>query len=315
MPWISQVKGVLEAYLGGQAVGQAVVDVLFGKVNPSGRLAETFPLKLEDNPSYLYYVGEKDTVEYREGIFVGYRYYDKKNMNVLFPFGYGLSYTTFAYSNLQIDKTSMNDQQTLQVSIDVTNTGKIAGKEVVQLYVADVESAVIRPIKELKGFAKVHLEPGETRTVSFKLGKRAFAYYNTEISDWHVESGEFLIQVGCSSRDIVCEQSILVESTVKLPVYYTLNSTFGDFMLDPQAFQIVKHLMDQANEALEAEPSEESAAAAEAITTEMQDAMMKYMPVRAVVSFNQDPVTFEELQALLEKANHRPASLEQLFGN
>ena len=228
MPWADQVKGIVEAYLSGQAVGAAVVDILFGKVNPSAKLPETFPYKLEDNPSYLYYLGEGDKVEYREGVFVGYRYYDTKKMDVRFPFGYGLSYTTFAYSNLKLSAAQIKDTDTLTVSVDVTNTGSMAGKEVVQLYVSDVESTVIRPVKELKGFDKVDLQPGETKTVTFTLGKRAFAYWNTQIHDWHVESGEFRILVGKSSRDIQLEETVTVESTVKLPVHFTLDSTFGD---------------------------------------------------------------------------------------
>jgi beta-glucosidase len=149
MPWADRVKGILEAYLGGQAVGGAEYAILFGKVNPSAKLPETFPKQLEDNPSYLAGFGEGDHVEYREGIFVGYRYYDKKKMDVLFPFGYGLSYTTFAYSNLRLDKKTMKDTEELTVSVDVTNTGDRTGKEVVQLYVADKDSTVIRPVKEL----------------------------------------------------------------------------------------------------------------------------------------------------------------------
>ena len=159
MPWADRVKGILEAYLGGQAVGGAEYDILFGKVNPSAKLPETFPKQLEDNPSYLAGFGEGDHVEYREGIFVGYRYYDKKKMDVLFPFGYGLSYTTFAYSNLCLDKKTMKDTEELTVSVDVTNTGDRTGKEVVQLYVADKDSTVIRPVKELRDF----LENGNIR--------------------------------------------------------------------------------------------------------------------------------------------------------
>ena len=158
MPWADRVKGILEAYLGGQAVGGAEYDILFGKVNPSAKLPETFPKQLEDNPSYLAGFGEGDHVEYREGIFVGYRYYDKKKMYVLFPFGYGLSYTTFAYSNLRLDKKTMKDTEELTVSVDVTNTGDRTGKEVVQLYVADKDSTMIRPVKELRDFAKIEDE-------------------------------------------------------------------------------------------------------------------------------------------------------------
>lgn len=157
MPWADQVKGILEAYLGGQAVGAAVVDILFGKVNPSGKLPETFPCQLEDNPSYLYYSGEGDRVEYREGVFVGYRYYDKKKMAVRFPFGYGLSYTTFAYSEPKISAQRIQDTDTVTIRVDVTNTGDRAGKEVVQLYVSAPDSKVIRPVRELRGFDKIEI--------------------------------------------------------------------------------------------------------------------------------------------------------------
>lgn len=302
MPWADKVKGIVEAYLGGQAVGGAVCDILFGKVNPSAKLPETFPLKLEDNPSYLSYIGEGDMVEYREGIFVGYRYYDKKKMDVLFPFGYGLSYTTFAYSNLRVDKESMKDTDTMTVSVDVTNTGKMAGKEVVQLYVADKESTVIRPVKELRDFAKVELAPGETKTVSFTLGKRAFAYYSVKLHDWHVETGEFDIMIGQSSRDIVLTKTVTVESTVKIPFVYTTDTTMGDVMKDPRAVEIVKILIEK-QDLFESENSDsESGVASEAISDEMNAAMAQYMPLRGSVNFG-GKVTMAEVQALVDQLN------------
>lgn len=300
MPWVGKVKGIIEAYLGGQAVGGAVCDILFGKVNPSAKLPETFPLKLEDNPSYLSYIGEGDMVEYREGIFVGYRYYDKKKMDVLFPFGYGLSYTTFAYDNLKVDKEYLKDTDILTVSVDVTNTGKMAGKEVVQLYVADKESTVIRPVKELRDFAKVDLAPGETKTVTFKLDKRAFAYYSVKIHDWHVETGEFDIMIGQSSRDIVLTKTVTVESTVKLPLVYTTDTTMGDVMKNPRAAQIIQDLLkhglfgDGGNS--------EGEAASEAMSEEMNAAMMEYMPLRGPVSFG-GKVTMADIQALVDQLN------------
>ncbi len=300
MPWADQVKGIVEAYLSGQAVGAAVVDILFGKVNPSAKLPETFPYKLEDNPSYLYYLGEGDKVEYREGVFVGYRYYDTKKMDVRFPFGYGLSYTTFAYSNLKLSAAQIKDTDTLTVSVDVTNTGSMAGKEVVQLYVSDVESTVIRPVKELKGFDKVDLQPGETKTVTFTLGKRAFAYWNTQIHDWHVESGEFRILVGKSSRDIQLEETVTVESTVKLPVHFTLDSTFGDLMQDKKAREILEPMMKLD---MVGGQEEDSDVAASAISSEMMEAMMKYMPLRGVLSFSSGKVSLEQLQGLLDQLN------------
>ncbi len=302
MPWIAKVKGVLEAYLGGQAVGAAEYDILFGKTNPSAKLPETFPVKLEDNPSYLNFPGEKDRVEYREGIFVGYRYYDKKKMEVLFPFGHGLSYTDFEYSNLKLSSDKIKDTEEVTVSVDITNTGALAGKEVVQLYVADEESTVIRPEKELRDFAKVELQPGETKTVTFTLNKRSFAYYNTTISDWHVESGNFRILIGKSSRDIQLEASLYVESTVKLPVHYTTDSTLGDVLEDPEAASIVKELFAGGN-LIE---GDDGSAASEAITGEMMEAMMRYMPLRGALSFAADKgVDMAKLQELVDRLNQK----------
>lgn len=198
MPWLGKVKAVLEAYLGGQAVGGAVVNVLYGNANPSGRLAETFPLRIQDTPCYLNYGGEHDKSVYSEGVFVGYRYYTSKEMEVLFPFGYGLSYTTFSYGNLTVDKKEFKESEKLLVSVDVTNTGACTGKEVVQLYVAPKGGTIIRPVRELKAFEKTELAPGETKTVTFELDSRAYAYWNTEIHDWHVETGAYEIQIEIS---------------------------------------------------------------------------------------------------------------------
>ena len=173
MPWADQVKGILEAYLCGQAVGQAEVDILFGKVNPSGKLAETIPYKLSDNPSYLNFPGDGQKVEYKEGVFVGYRYYDTKEMPVRYPFGYGLSYTTFEYSDLQLSSDKIKDTDKLKVTLKVKNTGNRAGKEIVQLYVADKTGAASRPVKELKNFVKVELQPQEEKTVEWNWIREA----------------------------------------------------------------------------------------------------------------------------------------------
>lgn len=305
MPWINEVKAVLEVYLGGQAVGETTVEILYGKVNPSGRLAETFPLKLEDNPSYLYYFGEKDTVEYREGIFVGYRYYDKKNMKVLFPFGHGLSYTTFEYSNLKLSASNIKDTDTLTVTVDVTNTGSMAGKEVIQLYVGDKESTVIRPVKELKEFAKVDLQPGETTTVTFTLGKRAFAYYNKEIQNWHVESGEFDIMIAKSVENVILKESVFVESTVKLPKKYDENSILGDIFKDPDTYKVMEPYMNRYMQSMEEsnkEPEEDSVSTA-AISKEMQEAMLKDTPLRGLISFGGGTITWDDIYKLIEELN------------
>lgn len=301
MPWLGSAKAVVEAYLGGQAVGGATKLVLFGEVNPSGRLPETFPLKLEDNPSYLSYGGEGNTAVYSEGVFVGYRYYDRKKMDVLFPFGYGLSYTTFGYSNLRLDADSIRDTDTLTVSVDVTNTGSVAGKEVVQLYVSDRESTVFRPVRELKGFEKIFLAPGETKTVTFTLGKRAFAYWNTQINDWHVESGVFDIQICRSSREVLLSAPVTVESTVRLPVHYTMDTLFMDLMKDTRAVELMQPLLDAQSKNMSTEA--ESDAAKEAITPEMAMAMMENSPVRSSISFGDGTVTREQVLAILEKLN------------
>ena len=303
MPWIGKVKAVLEAYLGGQAVGEAEIRVLFGDVNPSGHLPESFPYQLEDNPSFLYYGGEGNRTEYREGIFVGYRYYDKKKMDVLFPFGFGLSYTTFAFSNLRLSADSIRDTDMLTVTATVTNTGKRAGKAVAQLYVGDVESTVIRPVRELKGFEKVLLQPGESKDVSFTLDKRSFAYWNEEIHDWHVETGAFTIEVGDSSRNLPLRAEVTVESTVELPRHYTADSIYLDVMKDPKASEIMRAFMEKTMEIFgHEENSANTEAAKEAITEDMTMAMMKYMPLRGILSFGGAEAE-GELNSLLEKLN------------
>ncbi len=197
MPWLDRVAAVVQAWYLGQETGHAIADVLFGDVNPSGKLPTTFPRRLQDNPAFLNYPGENGKVHYGEGLFVGYRYYDKKDIEPLFPFGYGLSYTTFAYRNLAIEPG-----ETVRVSFEVENTGPREGKEIAQLYVRDVRSRLVRPEKELKGLAKVALRPGERRTVSLALDAEALSYYDDARRQWVVEPGEFEVLVGASSRDI-----------------------------------------------------------------------------------------------------------------
>ena len=218
MPWADKVPAILNMFLTGQAGGSAVCDILFGDVNPSGKLSETYPLALEDNSSHNYFPGTTVSVEYREGVYVGYKYYDTAEKQVAFPFGHGLSYTTFEYSDIKVSADNIKDTDTVTVSFKVKNTGNVDGAEVAQLYVSDIESTIYRPVKELKGFKKVFLKAGEEKEVEITLDKRAFAYYNVNIGDWHVESGEFKILVGASSRDIKLETSINVESTVEAVV-------------------------------------------------------------------------------------------------
>ncbi|PEC22292.1 glycoside hydrolase family 3 C-terminal domain-containing protein [Bacillus cereus] len=299
MPWIGKVKGILEGYLCGQALGGAIADLLFGDANPSGKLAETFPKVLSDNPSYLNFPGEGDKVEYKEGVFVGYRYYDTKNIEPLFPFGFGLSYTNFEYSNLSINKKEIKDIETVSVSVNVKNIGSTAGKEIVQLYIKDVESTMIRPEKELKGFEKVELQPGEEKTVSFTLNKRSFAYYNVELKDWHVETGEFEILVGKSSREIILHDSIYVQSTtiIRKPVHR--NTLLGDIFADQVLAPIAKEIMEKA---LKDSPFG-SMAEGDSDTSEMMGAMLNYMPLRALVNFSAGAFTEEMLSEIIGLLN------------
>lgn len=230
IPWISEVKALLNSGLGGQAGGSAVANILTGKVNPSGKTAETYPLTFDDNPTFGNYPGGPVVSEHKESVYIGYRYYDTAEKEVLFPFGYGLSYTTFEYSGIKLSAKEINDTDTLKVSFTIKNTGDVDGAEIAQVYVADKESTIFRPKKELRAFTKVFLKAGESKEVTLELSKRAFAYYNVNLGDWHVESGDFEIMVGASSRDIKLTDTVNVKSTVEAvvpdyretaPAYYT----------------------------------------------------------------------------------------------
>jgi len=243
--WIHDTAAVLEAWMMGQAGGGAIADVLYGKVNPSGKLAETFPIKLADTPAHINFPGGNGQVRYGEGIFIGYRYYDAKEAPVQFPFGYGMSYTTFAYKNPRVSAASFKDVDGLTVSVDVTNTGKVAGKEVVQVYVHDHKSTLARPPKELKGFAKVELQPGKTKTVTVALDFRAFAYYHPAHQQWITEDGEFDILIGASANDIRCTQTVTLQSTLDLPSLLSRESTLRDWMEDPRGKRVLEPLFEQ----------------------------------------------------------------------
>lgn len=296
MPWIDRVKGVLEGYLGGQALGGAIADLLFGDANPCGKLAETFPKQLSHNPSHLNFPGEGDKVEYKEGLFVGYRYYDAKQIEPLFPFGHGLSYTTFEYTGMTVDKREIRDTETVRIGVRVRNTGELPGKEIVQLYVRDVEASVIRPEKELKGFEKIELSPGEEKTVEFILDKRAFAYYNPELQDWHVENGDFEILIGKSSAELVLQETVRVQSTVRLKKTVTRNSLVGDLLDDPWLSPSFREMLRKYSEnkvmhALEADGSD------------MMLEFVRNMPLRVLAAFSQGAVTEEMLEADLRRLN------------
>ena len=287
MPWKDQVEGILEAYLGGEAVGKAVAEVLAGIKNPCGRLAETFPLRLEDTPCYLTYGKGFDNAVYQEGVFVGYRYYTSRKMETAFPFGYGLSYTTFAYSDLQLDKKEMSDKEHVEVSVKVKNTGKCAGKTVVQLYVGVPETEVVRPVRELRGFEKIFLEAGEEKTVTFILGERAFAYWNTLIHDWYAEEGTYKVMIGENADQMCVGEEITVHPTKELPKTYSLNTCLGELMRDPKAQTVMAPFMqgmaqnDAAKDMAEANENDQSGV----VNQEMMAAMMEGMPLRQLLSF------------------------------
>ncbi len=229
MPWIGSVNAILHAYLGGQALGKAIAEILYGDTNPSGKLSETHPVRLKDNPTYGFYPGDTKKSMHVEDIYVGYRWYEKKEIPVNFPFGFGLSYTKYEYESISLDKTEMTDEDTLTVTVKVKNAGERDGKEVVELYTAAPEKTVeLRPVKELKGFKKVFIKAGESAEVTFKLSKRSFAYWDEEENNWRVPTGKYKVLVGTSSAEIpLCAEIYITEKT---PVCHpiTLETTYGD---------------------------------------------------------------------------------------
>jgi beta-glucosidase len=244
MPWLDTVPAVLEAYLGGQASGGAVADLLFGRTNPSGKLAETFPLRLEDTPTYLDFAGPGDAVEYREGVFVGYRWYDARRLPVLFPFGHGLSYTDFAYGGLSADKPVFAAGGTLSVSLEIANTGGRPGQEIVQLYVRPIAPARVRPVQELKGFAKLELGVGESRRAGFELDDRAFARWGDQ--GWEIDPGEYELAAGASSRDLRSFLRIRVDAP-RPAKRWTRYDCLGPVLDDPRYADFLKPLAERFN--------------------------------------------------------------------
>lgn len=285
--WIDGVAAVLEAWMMGQAGGGAVADILFGVVNPSGKLAESFPLRLEDTPAYINFPGENGQVRYGEGIFIGYRYYDKKAAPVLFPFGHGLSYTTFAYSNAQVSAPSFRDVDGVTVSVDVTNTGAVAGKEIVQIYVHDRQASLVRPLKELKGFAKVDLQPGETKTVDIALDFRAFAFWHPGHKRWVTEDGEFDLLIGASSADIRERVTVKLQSTLDLPSLLNVESTVRQWLEDPRGRAVFEPLYQQMMAQMGAAfGGGESDAGEGAIGMDMTNFLME-TPLRSILGFQE----------------------------
>lgn len=284
--WHDDVDAILDGFLLGQAGGGALADVLFGAVNPSGRLAETIPLRLEDTPSFLSFPGEQQHVRYGEGVMVGYRYYATVGRAVRYPFGHGLSYTSFESSDLTVDVTG---HDTATASITVTNTGDRAGKHVVQLYVATTAGPVRRPVRELRAFTKVTLDPGESRRVELPLGRRAFAYYDVELADWVVAPGDYTVQIGTDAHTIVLEQTVeLAGQSLVGPL--TLESTVGEWF----GHDVVGPLLVQGMAATMT-PEQQAQA------TENPDAMkmVESMPFGQFVAFTQLPVEPRALEQLM----------------
>jgi beta-glucosidase len=239
---LPHAKALIEAWLGGQAAGGAIADVLTGAVNPSGRLAESIPHRLEDNSSYLNFPGDSQVVRYGEGPFIGYRGYDKAHQDVAFPFGFGLSYTSFAMSDLNVATrgSAADGNLTATVTVTVTNTGTVDGAQVAQVYVQDVDTTVTRPVRELKGFAKVTLAAGKAQTVSVELDQRAFSFWSVQHRRWVVEAGDFTIGVGAHSRDLPLTETITVDAP-PLAGPLTRDSTLHEWMNDPVGRQLLQN--------------------------------------------------------------------------
>lgn len=296
MPWINDVKAVLETYLSGEGSGRAVIRILSGEINPGGRLPETFPLRLEHNPSWLNFPGEGDITKYQEGIFVGYRYYETKKLPVLFPFGHGLSYTEFSYSDLRLDRTKLQEGEELTVRVDVTNTGKRKGKEVVQLYVEREKSLLRCPARELRAFTKIELEPGERTTVELKLGSRAFSCYHEKLGQWYMEPGKYYICVGKNARDMLMKAELYAESSQKIPLQVTRNTPLIDLLQRDETrdmtLQMFKEILPRPEENSSMKEWADMVAAS----------WMQYMPLREMVSFFPEKMNFEKVDNFIVDA-------------
>ena len=309
MPWLDKVAGVLQMYLAGQASGGAAVNLLFGDATPCGKLAETFPLHLEDNPSYLNFPGNREKVCYQEGVFIGYRYYDKKKMDVLFPFGYGLSYTDFTYSNMKVTVNGKNaadvdvikETDEIVVSADITNTGNCDGAEIVQLYIKNPVVYEIRPEKELRDFAKVFLKAGETKTVTFMLNARAFSYYETRIHDWYAESGDYEILLASSSRDIRLQYTVSITGSKKIPFVADYVTTCEDVELFAKDGSALDEMLRRSGfaEATDHDGDDSMGSG----TADMMKAMFTGTPLHSILSFSSEELTYEDIQDTIRKLN------------
>lgn len=343
LPWADDVSAILETYLGGQAGGSAAADVLFGDVNPSGHLAETFPIKIEDTPCFDHFPGGNYRVQYREGLNVGYRYYSTVHKQVRFPFGYGLSYTNFSYTDMKVSAETaetIDAGMPVTVSVTVKNIGEIAGKEVVQIYIRDKKSSVYRPDRELKGFAKVQIEPGRSETIKIELDVRAFAFFDPLINDWIVEEGEFEILAGSSVENIHLHETIFVRSAQKVLCEYPapdLNAkTYSDELFEtiyrkpiPQdlpdtpeytmdtPLKVIKHtqigsriyagLLENITKMFGSGEDNETNTD-EQKTARMFQKMISGLPVRGVAMFSMGAITLAQLEGMVVMMNQERMS-------
>ena len=295
MPWLAKVKAVIEQFLPGETVGKAIANILFGTTNPSGKLPVTFPKRLEDTSAYLFFPGEARHHTYGEGIFVGYRYYEKKKIEPLFPFGFGLSYTDFRYSDLSSGKNSYKDGELITVSMNLTNIGQREGKEVVEFYVSDEKSTLVRPEKELKAFYKVNLKCGETKAITVTLHERDLSYFDPEVGDWVAESGIFGIHAASSAADI--KESIYIEFEQTHPKYKKLylDSQHATVFENPKAKKLYLDFLVR-----------EGVISENQIETMVPLLQGNYMGIYNVItSLLGGDVTQEALQAVLDQANER----------
>ena len=308
MPWLDKAKGLVEGWLGGQAGGGALADVLTGKVNPSGKLPETFPTCLEQTPTYPNFPERHGHAAYGEGLFVGYRHYDKKRLTPLFPFGFGLSYTEFTYTKIQAASQEFDLQGEFIVEVGIKNTGKRAGQEVVQLYLHECDPAVVRPERELRAFTKVHLEAGEEKSVRLTLTKRAFAYYNPKTHAWEVKAGTFNLFAGGSSRDLPLKLSVEVKTTTRALIPIMRHSMIKDILEHPRGTPYYEQLLKglgfghilTAQEDFNTEgmsPAEivEQQKAFEALLVFIHDLPLKKLP-----AISQGNFTDDDMQAILD---------------
>jgi len=279
MPWCEKVQGIIEAYLGGEGIAEAILDILYGKANPCGKIAETFPLRLEETPSYLNFPGDGQKVNYAEGVFVGYRYYDSRHMNVLFPFGHGLSYTEFEYEDIRVSSREIDEKGKITVSVKIRNTGEREGKEIVQLYVKDETKTFIRPEKELKAFETVRLAPREAKWIEMELDYRSFALYLEDESRWYAPKGEYTLLIGASSKDIRLSSKIKIRNCKERKLRIDGDILVGELLkYEKGRIFVEQYLTPFINEFLGERASEELG--------ELHFIMAQRMPIRALRSFS-----------------------------